>query len=126
MTQRVKYTFEYLFKAKDELLYAYVASPHNLPTWFVKDIKIEGDVFSITWGVAWERIKQIKTIPKKLVIYKWLDREGDEELTFEINTDEVTNSTILRVSDYDNEEEIEEARQWWDNTIENLKRIIGG
>ncbi len=115
-----------MFKAKAELLYTYLSIPYNLTTWFAKEVNIEGNVYHVSWGFAGEHIKEKKSAFKKYIIYEWIDREGNEELSFELTTDEVTGGTMLVVSDYDDADQEDESRMWWENTINKLKRTVGG
>ncbi len=126
MTKRVKYTFEYNFIAKAELLYNYISTPYNLTTWFADDVQINGDTLTFTWNGSSESVKIDKLVMKKKVVYIWTDRDGEENLSFHIESDDVTGGTMLLVSDYDDDDQIEEANMWWDGAIQRLKRVIGG
>lgn len=126
MAKRVNYNFEFTFRAKAELLFTYISTPYNLSTWFVDDAEINGDIYTFTWNKSSERVKLDKFVIKKKVSFLWIDREEEESLTFSIETDEVTGGTQLIVSDYDEEDQIDEARMWWEGAIQNLKRVIGG
>ena len=55
-----------------------------------------------------------------------MERDAEEFLTFLISTDEVTGSTLLVIKDYDDIEQYDESYMMWENTIQKLKRIIGG
>jgi uncharacterized protein YndB with AHSA1/START domain len=126
MVKRKNYRLEYPFKAKAELIYSYISIPYNLASWFADDVKLKDGVFIFSWQGSKEKAKVVKQNLKKRMVFKWLDREGDEHLTFEIETDDITGGTVLIVSDYDDEDQIEGARLMWDTTIDKLKNIIGG
>ena len=126
MTKRVKYSFEYNFRARALLLYNYISVPYNLSTWFADDVQVNGDILTLSWSNSSERIKIEKQIMKKKAVYKWLDHDAEEYLTFHLETDDVTGGTMLLVSDYDDDDQIDEAKMWWDGAIKKLKRVIGG
>ncbi len=126
MAKRVNYNFEYVFKAKAELLYNYISTPYNLAAWFADDAQINGGVFTFTWEGSGERAKITKQIIKKKIVLKWIDRKGDEFLSFDIESDDVTGGTVLLISDFDDEDQVDEARLMWDSAIQKLKNIIGG
>ncbi len=126
MTKRINYKFEYTFRAKAELLYTYISTPYNLAIWFADDAKINQDVFTFTWDGADERARVIKQILRKKIVFKWIDRPKDEFLCFDIESDDVTGGTVMFISDFDEEDEVDEAKLMWDTAIEKLKRIIGG
>ncbi|MEA3496440.1 MAG: START-like domain-containing protein [Bacteroidota bacterium] len=126
MSKRVNYNFEYSFKAKASLIYNYLSKPYNLAVWFADDVIINDNKLVFSWDGVEESVSLDKKKRNTKVVYRWLDREDNETLTFVIETDEVTNGTILLISDYDNEDELEEAKMWWDGVITKLKRVIGG
>lgn len=126
MAKRRCYKIEYSFKAKAELIYNYLSIPYNLATWFADDVQINQDLMIFTWEGSSERAKITKQILKKKVVFRWIDRPDEEYLTFDIETDEVTGGTVLQISDYDDEDQIQEANLMWDTAIEKLKRTIGG
>jgi uncharacterized protein YndB with AHSA1/START domain len=126
MGQRVKHKFEFTFKAKDELLFSYLSSPYNLATWFADKVELIGDVFTFTWKGSTERAKISKSIFKKKIVFQWIDRDNGEDLTFQIDNEEVTQVTILSIFDYDEEDQFDEAQMWWENTLSKLRRNLGG
>ncbi|MBC8344590.1 MAG: SRPBCC domain-containing protein [Bacteroidetes bacterium] len=126
MAQRVEHRFEFSFMARDELVYTYISTPYNLSSWFADDVTAEGDIFTFTWDNSTEKAKVVKKIFKKKFVFQWIEREAEEFLTFNIMTDEVTGSTLLIIQDFEDEDEYENSFMIWENTIQKLKRIIGG
>jgi len=126
MSKRIKFRFQYTFKAKAEFLYNYVSTPYNLAIWFCDDARNEDNKIIFTWNNSEEKAKIQKEIFKKKIEFRWIDRPGNESLSFVIDSDEITGGTVLVVSDFDEEDQVEEARMWWDNAIQKLKRVIGG
>ena len=58
--------------------------------------------------------------------FKWLEDE-DEPYYFElrIQVDELTKDVSLIITDYTDEDEIEESKMLWDNQIAELKHVLG-
>ena len=126
MKARVQYTIDFTFKAKDELLFTYLVEPFNLKVWFADKVEVSKDIYTFNWKGSSEKAKLVKEIMKKKVVYKWIERENEEFLSFEIDIDPVTGSTLLIISDFDDEGQEEAAGLLWENTISKLKRAIGG
>lgn len=124
--KRVTYTLEYVFKAKADLLYTYLSIPFNLSVWFADKVEVINDVFHFYWKDSKESAKIFKQSFKKKVVFHWVERKGEEYLTFIIETDELTGSTMLIVSDVDDENQLEQARMMWDVAIDKLKKLVGG
>ena len=55
------------------------------------------------------------------------DVEEVEKTYFEIaiKIDELTNDVAIVITDFAEEDEIEEAQQLWENQINDLKKVIG-
>jgi uncharacterized protein YndB with AHSA1/START domain len=126
MGNRAAYKYDFTFLARPELLYSYLSLPYNLALWFADKVDSRGDYFQFSWKDSTEKAKVIKQIPKKKIIFKWVERESEEQMVFEIDTDEITGATILSVMDFDFDTELGNAKMWWEYAIERLKRQIGG
>jgi len=58
--------------------------------------------------------------------FRWLDDE-DDPYYFEIRiqVDEITKDVSLMITDYAEEDEVEEAKMLWTNQISDLKQVLG-
>jgi len=66
--------------------------------------------------------------PNERVRFQWqYGEEDDKEYFFEfhIQVDEITKDVSLVVSDFAEEDEIEESKMLWNNTIADLKQVLG-
>jgi uncharacterized protein YndB with AHSA1/START domain len=126
MSKRVSYTLEYTFKAKAEMLYYYFLTPYNLASWFADEVNVGGETFTFSWENSVEKARLVKQNFKKRVVFQWIDRKETEFLSFVLDTDEITGETDLIITDFDDENQIESAKQIWNASIENLKRLVGG
>ena len=70
----------------------------------------------------------IKNKANEFVRYQWQSDEDDfEKYHFEmrIQVDEITKDVSLIVSDFADEDEVEESKMFWENQISNLKQVLG-
>ena len=70
----------------------------------------------------------IKNKPNEFVRYQWINDEDDyDKYHFEmrIQVDEITKDVSLMVSDFAEEDEVEESKMFWENQIANLKQVLG-
>jgi len=123
---RVKYTLEFTTRAKPELIYTYISTASGLATWFADDVNVNGKSYTFIWDGAEERAEMISKKINKMTKFKWLDREGDEFVGFEIVRDELTDDVSLLVTDYEEEEDVEDAKAVWEVSMDQLKMTIGG
>jgi hypothetical protein len=62
-----------------------------------------------------------------LIRLHWESAESDDEhLEFKIFTSDVTDQTILHISDYCDEDEVEDQRRYWDALVTRLRLVCGG
>jgi hypothetical protein len=60
--------------------------------------------------------------------YQWINGEPDEEdyfFEFRIQMDEITKDVSLIVTDYSDEDELDEAKLLWNSLIADLKKVLG-
>lgn len=63
-----------------------------------------------------------------MVRFRWLNDEEDGLDTyfeFRIEVDALTNDTSIIVTDFAEDDEVEEAKQLWESQIHELQHIIG-
>ena len=62
------------------------------------------------------------------VRYQWQNDEPDQEeyyFEFVIEVDAITKDVSLIINDFAEEEEIEESKMFWENSISSLKQVLG-
>ena len=124
---KVKYELEIPIRASQSMLYQYISSPSNLQEWFADKVNSRGKIFSFFWEDTEEKAELITKKSNERIRFKWLESEDDESY-FEIliQVDPLTKDVSLIVTDFaDDEDEVEEAKQLWENQIEELKHTIG-
>ncbi len=123
--QKVQY--EYPMHCQSEILYEYLASEEGLSEWFADDVVEKGDDFYFSWGGGpAEKATLIRYKPESFVRYRWEEDEGTKyyfEMTIVI--DDITNDLALLITDFTEEDDIEENRLYWENLIENLQIKLG-
>ena len=123
--QRISFDIEFLFKASPTILYKFLTTPSCLVRWFCDGVDITGDTYTFEWNDTEESAFMIDDIEEERVRFQWEDYP-DEFFEFSIATSPVTNETILTVTDYCDDDEIEELKQLWAAQIEKLRRETGG
>jgi hypothetical protein len=62
------------------------------------------------------------------VRFQWQNNDADQYkyyFEFKIQVDEITKDVSLIISDFSDEDEIEESKMLWDNLISDLKQVLG-
>ena len=122
----IKYTLEYPIHSSIKILYARLSTLSGLSEWFADDVNSRGKKFSFFWDGSEEVAELITKKTDQFIKFRW-EEEEDEEAYFEfrITTDDLTNDVSLLVTDYADEDEVEESKQLWESQINSLLHAIG-
>ena len=126
MDDKVRFDIEFPIHASPQLLYQYISTPSGLSEWFSDNVNSRGELFTFIWDDSEEQAKLINKKSGERVKYRWLDDE-DEPYFFEIRiqVDEITKDVSLMVTDFAEEDELDEAKMLWENQISDLKQVLG-
>ena len=126
MSEKIKIQIEFPIHASSKMLYQYFSSAHGLSEWFADNVNTRGEVFTFIWDGAEEQAKVLTKKVDSRIKFKWLE-SGDDESYFEfrIEVDELTNDVSLMITDFAEEDEVEESKMFWENQISELKHRIG-
>ena len=122
------FTIEYDFHASPQLLYQYLSTPSGLSEWFADNVNSRSEKYEFFWDDSSEEALLIKNKQNDFVRFQWLADDDDyDKYYFEmrIQVDEITKDVSLIVSDFANEDELEESKMFWENQISNLKQVLG-
>ena len=124
---KVKYELEIPIHASPNMLYQYISSPSSLQEWFADKVNSRGKIFTFEWDGAEEQAELITKKSEERIRFKWLESEDDESFfEIKIQVDALTKDVSLIITDYaEDEDEVEEAKQLWENQIDELKHTIG-
>ena len=124
---KVKYELEIPIHASPSMLYQYISSPSSLQEWFADKVNSRGKIFSFIWDDTEEKAKLITKKSDDRIRFKLLESEDDDSyFEIKIQVDALTKDVSLIITDFaDDEDEVEEAKQLWENQIDELKHTIG-
>lgn len=126
MSDKVKYELEFTIQASPQLLYNYISTPSGLSEWFADNVNSRGENFTFIWDDSEESAKLLSKKTNERVKFQW-DEDEDEDYSFEIKiqVDEITKDVSLIITDFSEDDELDENKMLWENTIGNLKQVIG-
>lgn len=125
--KRVSFKMEFLFRASPSILYQFFTTPNCLIRWFCDEIDITGEVYTFTWEGADEIAELVEDKENERIRFKWEDAESDDEyLEFKFEKSPVTNETILTLTDFCDDDEIDDQKQLWESQMKQLKQETGG
>ena len=128
MDDKIKFEMEFPIHASPQLLYQYISTPSGLSEWFADNVNSRGEVFTFIWDGSQETAKLLSKKSGERIRFRWMaDEEEGDSYYFEIRiqVDEITKDVSLIVTDYIDEDEIDEAKMLWENQISDLKQVLG-
>ena len=126
MSDKIKFELEFPIQASSQLLFQYISTPSGLSEWFADNVNLRGDLFTFIWDDSEEQARLLTKKNGERVKFKWL--EDDDTITYfeiRIQVDGITKDVSLMVTDFSEEDEVEEAKMLWDNQISDLKKVLG-
>lgn len=128
MSDKKSYSIEYDFHASPQLLFQYLSTPSGLSEWFADNVNSRGELFIFIWDDSEEKAKLIQKKNNDRVRFQWQNEEEDFDqyyFEFKIQVDEITKDVSLIITDFAEDDEIEESKMLWDNLVSDLKQVLG-
>lgn len=128
MTEKQKFELEYVFKSSPTIVYRLISTPDGLAEWFADDVNIQDDLYTFNWAGEEICARLLSSKSGEFMRWTWLeDDEEDLQTYFElrIKVDPMTKMIVLLITDFAEEDELDEAKLLWETQIANLMRIIG-
>jgi len=126
MEDKVKYEMEFPIQVSPSLLYQYISTPSGMSEWYADNVNSRGEIFTFIWSESEEVAKLLGKKNGERIKFKWVEDEGtDYYFELRIQVDEITKDVSLMVTDFAEDDEIEEGKMLWENMVSNLKQILG-
>lgn len=128
--EKEKFQVEYPINSSKGVLYNCMSTPSGLSEWFCDDVNIKKDVHTFIWGGSEEVARLVTKKKDEYVKFKWMESEEDDNdgtyFELRIRVDEMTGERAIIVTDFAEEDEIEDARELWVAQLDRLRRVLGG
>ena len=125
MGEKIKFELEFVIQSSPQLLFQYLATPSGLSEWFADNVNSRGERFTFIWDGSEEVARLLKRKTDEFVRFTWEHNEDDSFFEMRIIVDEITKDVSLFITDFAEEDELEEAKMLWDNQVSDLKQVIG-
>ena len=125
MSDLIKYEIEFVIQSSPQLLFQYIATPSGLSEWFADNVNSRGELFTFIWDESEEQAKLLKRKSDEFVKFKWNYTEDDSFFEMRIIVDDITSDVSLFITDFAEEDEVEESKMLWENQISSLKQVLG-
>ena len=128
MSAKIPFSIEFDFHASPQLLFQYLSTPSGLSEWFADNVNSRGEDFTFIWDDSEEYAKLLTKKANEKVRFRWMNDEEDQNdyhFEFKIQVDEITKDVSLIISDFADEDELDEAKMLWENLVGSLKQVLG-
>lgn len=125
MSKKVLYTLEYPVRSSPGILYDFLSSASALQEWFADKVDDRDGIYTFGWNGTDEKAEVLEREDNKLIRYRWLNGPKDEYFEFKIEKSEVTNQTILIITDFAEKKDIKDQTQLWEYQVKDLFHRIG-
>ena len=128
MDDKEKFEMEFVIQASPALLYTYISTPSGLSEWFADNVNSRGELFTFIWDGSEEQAKLLSKKSGERIKFRWLsDDEDGSTCYFEIRIQvyEITKDVSLMITDFAEDDEVEEGKMLWTNQISSLKQVLG-
>lgn len=126
MSDKIMFELEIPIQASPQLLYQYISSASGLSEWFADNVNSRSELFTFIWDGSEEQAKLLTKKNGERVKFKWLESDEDQSyFEIRIQVDGITKDVSLMITDFAEEDEVEESKMLWDNQISDLKQILG-
>ena len=128
IAEKVKFQLEIPLNSSKGVLFNCISTPSGLAEWFCDDVNIKKDVHIFFWDGSEESARMISKKKDEFVKFRWLEAEDEGEDTFfelRIRVDDLTGENSLMVTDFADDDEVEDAKDLWVAQVDKLRRVLG-
>ena len=126
MIEKIKYEMEFPIQASSALLYQYISTPSGMQEWYADNVNSRGEFFNFIWEGSEEVAKLISKQKGKSIRFQWMEDEGTNYyFEMRIDLDDITKDVCIMVTDFAEEDEVDEGKMLWENMISELKHLLG-
>jgi uncharacterized protein YndB with AHSA1/START domain len=128
--EKEKFQIEFPINSSKGVLYNCMSTPSGLSEWFCDDVNIKKDVHTFIWDGSEEVARLVTKKKDEYVKFQWIESEEDDNdgtyFELRIRVDEMTGERAIIVTDFAEEDDIEDARELWVAQLDRLRRVLGG
>ncbi len=125
---KTKIELEFVIQASPQLLYQYMHTPSGLSEWFADNVNARTEKYSFFWDDSEEEALLLRKKANEFVRFRWLNGDDDQDdcyFEMRIVVDEITKDVSVVVTDFADEDEVDEIKMLWESQIGDLKQVLG-
>lgn len=120
-----KIQLEFTINTSPKLLYSRLSTPSGLSEWFADNVQLNGKNFTFFWDDSEQVAKLLMKKANEYVRFQWEDDDHECFFEFRIAKDELTGDVALMITDFAEEDEIDDTKDLWESQVGELRRAMG-
>ena len=120
-----KYDLEFQIRSSVKILFSCLSTPSGLSEWFADDINCNRNIYTFIWENTEQDAELIAMSNNDFIKFRWIDDPEDTFFEFRIEIDDLTNDVTLKITDFAEDDEIEEEKDLWTSQINTLMKHLG-
>ena len=120
-----QYELEFHLNTSPKVLYPRLSTADGLNEWFADYVKVEDGIYTFRWHSEERFAKLLSAKDLKSVRYHWLDEDDESFFEIRLETTELTDDLALKITDFAEDDELEESKDLWNAQVTDLKRVLG-
>lgn len=125
MSKKQLFTIEYPVRCSPSILYEFLSTGNGLQEWFADKVDDKDNIFSFSWDKSTDKAEVLEKELDKYIRFHWLSAPKSEYFEFRIEKTEVSNQTILVITDFAEKKDIKDQTQLWNYQVKDLFHRIG-
>ena len=110
---RRKIELEYIFSSSVKVLFSRLSTPAGLSEWFADDVFQKGNQFIFIWNGSEQPATLVELKSNAVVRFRWDDAEEEDEYF------------ALIITDFADEDEVNDTIELWNKQMDILHRNLG-
>ena len=125
LAMKKKFELEYIIRTSPKVLFTRLNTADGLAQWFADDVTINNGIHTFVWEGVGQEAKKIREKAGKFVRFHWIDQDDDSYFEFRLEIDDITTEVALIITDFTEEDEMEETKLLWDSQVNSLMQLLG-
>lgn len=121
------FQIEYVLgKISPVVLWEALSTTDGLSHWFADKVEIEENRYTFHWGKSEQSARLLSHRMGSFIRFHWEDDEPRYYFELKVFTTEISDDTILRITDFaESPTDMQELTEWWNIKVNDFKKAFG-
>ncbi len=126
MRTKEQFSLDFVVKSSPTILFNFLSTPSGLAQWFADHVDRMEEEYSFFWDGYEEKAQLLEFEENNFVRFQMDDNDHGEYFEFRIEKSPVTGDTVLIVTDFAYDYEMDDQKLLWQRQVDTLVARVGG